>query len=234
MFLKAYSLFLLQSNYPELLPIRITCQVEGYMKNNVDCRGLDCPAPVLQLKDLFEKDAPATMTVLVDNEAARQNVSRFLEYQGFQVSTERLGADFQVVGTRAEGGGVTERSAEAPITQKQATGAKKILIMVGADRIGHGDDGLGGKLLMSFLKTLKEMGPDLWCLVFVNSGVTLTAEGSEAVPILQGLVGAGVQILVCGTCLTHFNILQKKQVGETTNMLDIVTGMQLADSVITI
>jgi hypothetical protein len=32
----------------------------------------------------------------------------------------------------------------------------------------------------------------------------------------------------------HFNILDEKQVGETTNMLDIVTAMQLADKVINI
>jgi len=44
----------------------------------------------------------------------------------------------------------------------------------------------------------------------------------------------GIHILVCGTCLTHFNLLDQKQVGETTNMLDIVTAMQLADKVINI
>jgi len=42
----------------------------------------------------------------------------------------------------------------------------------------------------------------------------------------------GLKILVCGTCLDHFDVLEKKQVGETTNMLDIVTAMQLADKVI--
>jgi selenium metabolism protein YedF len=112
--------------------------------------------------------------------------------------------------------------------------SKKIMIMVGADRMGHGDDGLGSAILLNFLKTLKEMGSDLWRLVFVNSGVVLTAAGSEAVEILQGLAEEGVQILVCGTCLNHFRLLDAKQVGETTNMLDIVTSMQLADSVINI
>jgi hypothetical protein len=43
-----------------------------------------------------------------------------------------------------------------------------------------------------------------------------------------------LQILVCGTCLTHFDLLKRKQVGVTTNMLDIVTAMQLADKVINI
>lgn len=205
------------------------------MNKELDCRGQDCPAPVLQIKELLDQGAPAAVTVLVDNEAAWQNVSRFLEYQNFAVTMERQGPDFMVLGNRkAEGGIASERAVSPPAAPRPALGEKKILVLVGTDRMGHGDDGLGGKLLISFLKTLKEMGPDLWRLVFVNSGVTLTAEGSEAVPLLQGLAAEGVQILVCGTCLNHFNLLQKKQVGETTNMLDIVTGMQLADSVITI
>jgi intracellular sulfur oxidation DsrE/DsrF family protein len=49
---------------------------------------------------------------------------------------------------------------------------------------------------------------------------------------IQELEKEGVMVLVCGTCLTHFQLLEQKQVGETTNMLDIVTHMQLADQVI--
>jgi selenium metabolism protein YedF len=100
--------------------------------------------------------------------------------------------------------------------------------------MGHGDDELGAKLLLNFLKTLKEMGPELWRLVFVNNGVKLAIEGAEALPVLKELEGEGVSILVCGTCLNHFNLLEKKKAGETTNMLDIVTAMQLADKVINI
>jgi hypothetical protein len=51
---------------------------------------------------------------------------------------------------------------------------------------------------------------------------------------LRGYEAGGLQILVCGTCLTHFDLLDRKQVGVTTNMLDIVTAMQLADKVINI
>lgn len=41
-------------------------------------------------------------------------------------------------------------------------------------------------------------------------------------------------VLQAKECLDHFNLLNKKQVGETTNMLDIVTAMQLEDKVINI
>ena len=106
--------------------------------------------------------------------------------------------------------------------------------MCATDRIGFGNDALGLKLMVNFLRTLKEMGDELWRLVFVNNGVKLTIEGSDVLEDLKAYDSAGLIILVCGSCLDHFNLLGKKQVGETTNMLDIVTAMQLADRVINI
>ena len=78
------------------------------------------------------------------------------------------------------------------------------------------------------------MGDELWRLVFLNNGVNLTIEDSEVLPALKELEANGIQILVCGTCLNYYDLLDKKQVGETTNMLDIVTAMQLADKVINV
>jgi selenium metabolism protein YedF len=204
------------------------------MINELDCRGLECPAPVLHVRKALEKEAPAAIKVLVDNEAARQNVSRFLEHQNYQVSSEMNGGAFRVVGTRGEGPNSFEAKSFAPAAKELRTGVKKIMVLVTSVHMGHGDDGLGDMLMFNYLKTLKEMGPDLWRLVFVNSGVSFTAEGSEAVPVLQELAGEGVQILACGACLAYFHILDKMQVGEVTNMLEIVTSMQFADSVVTI
>ncbi len=198
------------------------------MTKELDCRGQACPAPVLQVKEILEKETPAMITVIVDNEAARENVSRFLEHKDFQVKVEQAGPDFLVTGS---GSGLSCEVMDEAMLRAEA-GARKILVMVGTDRLGHGDDKLGAGLMLNFLKTLKEMGPDLWRLVFVNNGVKMTAAGAEAVPVLQELAASGVSILVCGTCLNHFKLLDKKEVGETTNMLDIVTSLQVADSVI--
>jgi len=201
------------------------------MADQLDCRGQACPEPVLQVKGVLERHNPDSLTVLVDNQAAVENVTRFLEYRHFQVVCQRVGADFMVAGTRV---GDASAPVSQPLPEPLGLARRKIQIVVTTDRMGHGDDSLGAGLLINFLKTLKEMGPELWCLVFVNGGVRLTVEGSPALPILQDLAGDGVRILVCGTCLNHFKLLDKKQVGETTNMLDIVSGMQLADSVITV
>jgi len=199
------------------------------MTKEIDCRSLACPAPVLQTKEAIEREHPNVIKVVVDNEAAKQNVSRFMGSQGLEVSVEQEGSDFHVVGKMREGG-----AAEAPVDEKLEPGQKKIMVMVANDCMGHGDDELGEKLMLSFLKTLKEMGDELWRLVFVNNGVKLTIKGSKVLPVIQEHEKAGIHILVCGTCLTHFDLLDQKQVGETTNMLDIVTAMQLADKVINI
>jgi selenium metabolism protein YedF len=199
------------------------------MTKEIDCRGLACPAPVLQTKEALEKDRPNIIKVVVDNEASRQNVSRFMESQNLEVTVLQEGTDFHVIGRIGE-----LASAKTPVQEKPDTGHKKIMVMVANDRMGHGDDELGEKLMLSFLKTLKEMGEELWRLVFVNNGVKLTIADSDVLPVIQELENEGIHILVCGTCLTHFNLLDKKQAGETTNMLDIVTAMQLADKVINI
>lgn len=198
------------------------------MKKELDCRGLACPAPVLETKNAIDSEALNTITVILDNEAARQNVSRFLESQNFDVSVRKHENDFHVTGTRSG----CAMDASAP--QKTSTEHQKIMVMISSIALGHGDDELGTKLTINFLKTLKEMGSDLWRLVFVNGGVHLTIEGSETYPILRELENSGIHILVCGTCLEHFNLLHRSKAGDTTNMLDIVTSMQLADKIIRI
>ena len=199
------------------------------MLKEIDCRGLACPAPVLQTKEAMEKDHPDVIKVVVDNEASKQNVSRFMESQNLEVSVQQEGDDFHIIGKMVEGA-----IPEAPLTEKPEVAQKKIMVMVANNCMGHGDDELGSKLMTSFLKTLKELGNELWRLVFVNNGVKLTIDGSDILPVIRELEKDGIHILVCGTCLTHFNLLDQKQVGETTNMLDIVTSMQLADKVINI
>ena len=199
------------------------------MKTDIDCSGLACPAPVLKTKDFIEANNPQELSVLVDNEAAVQNVSRFLGTRGYEASVERENGDFRVSGRLGSGIAEAEKS-----PQEETKDKSRLMVMIATDRMGQGDDELGIKLMTSFVKTLREMGEELWRLVFVNNGVKLTTEGSEVLDCLKEYEAGGLQILVCGTCLTHFNLLGSKKVGETTNMLDIVTAMQVADKVINI
>ena len=203
------------------------------MAKILDARGLACPAPVLLVKDAVEKEALVELTVLVDNQASRENVTRFLGTKHYAVTATQQGSDYLLVAHR-EGNALTPLQNEIEGTDPVVGVQPKTFIMVAADRLGSGDDELGRKLMISFIKTIKEMECDLWRLVFVNSGVKLTIDTSPVLAELQAYEKAGVVVLVCGTCLTHFGLIEAKKVGETTNMLDIVSAMQLADKIINI
>ncbi len=194
----------------------------------IDCRGLACPAPVLKTKEAIEKAGLTEITVIVDNEAAKENVSRFLKTKNFSPSVREQGGAFYISGSLGKEIAVQEDAA----SQKES-GTQKIFMMVTSNTLGHGDDELGKRLMVNFIKTAKEMD-DLWQIVFMNSGVKLTLDISDAYNDLIALEESGVRVLSCGTCLSHFNLLDKKRAGETTNMLDIVTSMQVADKVITV
>jgi selenium metabolism protein YedF len=207
----------------------------------IDARGLSCPAPVLLTKNTIEAEKPEQIRIIVDNEASGQNVSRFLSSKNFSVTMDKHGTDHIVTGTIQEGGISKEEGppiicdiSEEGHQSKQSKHDKKIVVMISSNCLGRGDDELGAKLVLNFIRTLKEMGNELWRLVFVNSGVKLTIKRASTLEDLKELEKTGVKILVCGTCLDHFKLLDKKQVGETTNMLDIITAMQLADKVITV
>ena len=197
----------------------------------IDARGKPCPGPVLMTRELIMEKRPEAVRVLVDNDASAVNVSRFLSSQSYETRVEKTGEQISVTAAR-NGCPVCEVMTEEEIRDVSSPDEKRIMIMISSDRIGSGDDVLGEKLMANFISTLKEMGSELWRLVLVNNGVKLAVAGSPVLDSLSGLENEGVTILVCGTCLEHFGLTSGKRVGETTNMLDIVTAMQVADKVI--
>ena len=73
-------------------------------EKTLDCRGLACPNPVIKTKELIDRGDVQQLTVLVDNPAAQENVSRFLQRAGFQVSVEGRGDACAITGSRADAG----------------------------------------------------------------------------------------------------------------------------------
>ena len=196
------------------------------------CQGMPCPQPVLKCKKAVENEAPSSLVVVVDNGAARENVSRFLGTVGYETSVEESGSEFVITATKGEASGecpACEVMAEGEIVD---LGRQKNLVFIASNVIGSGDDELGGKLMLNFLLTLKEMGSDLWRIVILNGGVKLAVSGHPCMDALKELEQSGVSILVCGTCLEFFGLSGANGVGQVTNMLDVVTSFQLATKTI--
>ena len=60
------------------------------MERVVDARGMSCPLPVVNAKKAAEEmQAGDQLIVLVDNEIAVQNLTKFANHKGFGVSSEK-------------------------------------------------------------------------------------------------------------------------------------------------
>ena len=198
----------------------------------INCQNLSCPQPVLRCRQAVAEGAQS-LIVLVDNAAARENVARFLISQGYTVQSEEQDMCIALIAKRAISAKTPEARPAPLFPEKQETQhTRKILILLTSQQIGTGDGILGTKLMENFLSTLPEMRPDLWKIILLNSAVRLAAHDNPLLPCLKKLSETGVQILVCGTCLIHYGLASARAIGESTNMLDVVTAMQLADSVI--
>lgn len=196
----------------------------------VDCRGLACPGPVVACGRVVKQEAPDALCVLVDNMAAVENVSRFLRASGYSVGSERKEESlWQVIASRDSGSTPESAPQQQPAA---ATASGKTLVLITTETLGRGDDTLGAKLMDNFLATLPELGDALWRIILLNGGVRLAARPGKALDSLKTLEAAGVSILVCGTCLDFYQLLEKRAVGQTTNMLDVVSSLSLADKVI--
>lgn len=203
----------------------------------VDCREMPCPQPIIQVRRLVEAVSPERFQVIVDNDPAVENVSRFLASRGYATTCAAEASLWRITAARGleASAGTVPPEESAPVPRHTSSeGGRRTLVLIITPVFGSGDDTLGIRLMKNFLATLPEFGDELWRLVLLNGGVCLAAADSPVIGELQALERAGVSILVCGACLEHFNLLEKKAVGQTTNMLDVVTSLQLAEKIVRI
>jgi selenium metabolism protein YedF len=194
----------------------------------VDCRGLACPQPVIQTKKaMAEAD---TVTTIVDNDIAKMNVSRMASKEGYAVEVEERD-DGTYLHISREGAMPEGAVAPAPMAERAAG---PTVVLVPSHVMGRGDEELGGILIRSFLHTLNQVEPLPATIIFINTGVKLTVEGSPVLEDLQGLEQRGVGILSCGTCLGYFELKEKLAVGEISNMYTIAETLLAAGNVLSL
>ena len=112
--------------------------------------------------------------------------------------------------------------------------SNKTVILVNNNGMGKADKALAHKLMKSFLNML-DLGEKLpGAICFYADGVKLAVSGSPVLEELQSLADKGVSLVVCTTCLNHFDIFESLQVGTAGSMKDIVDAQWEADKVITL
>jgi len=114
---------------------------------------------------------------------------------------------------------------------------KKLVILVtheGLGQVDSADRHFSMEMFDRFLHALESQAARPTAICFYTAGVKLVCEGSPALLGLQLLQGMGVHLLVCRTCLEHFQMTGKTKVGEVRGMNEIVALLSDADSVITV
>jgi selenium metabolism protein YedF len=190
------------------------------MNREVDARGLACPRPVVETKKALDAIETGTVTVLVDNLESRDNVARFAGSRGCRVEVKEEKGVFRITVVKEAGSEASE--------EKEST----IVVLVTSDVFGTGDRRLGEILMRAFLNTLWDAETRPVKLLFMNSAVNLTTEGSEVLDTLKLLEKEGVQVFSCGTCLEYYSLTEKLSVGSVTNMYDTVDSLLSADKII--
>ncbi|MBC7344386.1 MAG: sulfurtransferase-like selenium metabolism protein YedF, partial [Clostridia bacterium] len=71
-------------------------------------------------------------------------------------------------------------------------------------------------------------------VIFLNTGVKLSSEGSPIISSLVRLEQRGTEILSCGTCLDYYGLKDKLCVGRVTNIYDVVEFVTTASKVVSI
>ena len=201
---------------------------------SLDCIGLPCPKPVLKTKEALEQ-GHTLIRVTVDNEASKNNVTRFGRNQGCAVSeTVMPDGNYQVL-IKSDGstrGSISVDDDNAYQCDLPHQGKDSLIYVISADTMGRGNDELGWALLQTFIQTIKEVAPPPGKILFYNSGVKLVVEQSGALEALKELQQNGVEILVCGTCLDFFKLKSAIKVGQISNMYDIMNTMVDASKVV--
>lgn len=108
------------------------------------------------------------------------------------------------------------------------------VVIINNNGMGQAETALTHKLISGFLNML-DLGEKLpSAICFYAEGVRLTVSESPVLEELKSLENKGVKLIVCTTCLNHFNIFDDLQIGTAGGMKEIVDAQWNADKVITL
>ncbi len=186
------------------------------MKKEIDARGLACPKPVILTKKEIDNIKEGSITTIVDNEVAKENVSKLAKSLGYDFQIKQSEDDeyyISIYKGQSEEKNMDKKTDDLDI--------KDMTIAISSDKMGEGNDELGRILIKSFVYTVSETPPYPKTMVFYNGGVRLTCEESPVLDDIVNLEKKGVEIISCGTCLDYLNLKDSLKVGSISNMYTI-------------
>jgi selenium metabolism protein YedF len=200
-------------------------------KIKVDAMGDQCPIPVIKTKKALKEITETTLVeVHVDNEIAVQNLSKMAKQKNLEYKCEKLEEQHYIIKIKAEAeaeGVSIQQKAPAENDKEICYPDRKsnTVVVLSSNQMGNGSEELGQILMKGFIFALTELDELPSTVLLYNSGVKLSTEGSNSIEDLKTLQAQGVEILSCGTCLNYYDLTEKLQVGDVTNMYFILEKM---------
>jgi hypothetical protein len=108
------------------------------------------------------------------------------------------------------------------------------IVVFTREGMGHGERELQLKLATIYLKMTLDNGDFPAAICFYSDGVKLAVEGSPVIDILLKLEECGVHMILCSTCLSYYDLMDRVVVGITGGMADIMAAMAKAQKVISL
>ena len=202
----------------------------------VDAMGDQCPIPVIKTKKALGEIKETTLVeVHVDNEIAVQNLSKMAKQKNLEYTCEKIEDQHYIIKIKAElQNSETEQTKVEEETKEVCYPDKKTntVVVLSSYKMGEGSEELGQILMKGFIYALTELDELPSTILLYNSGVKFSTEGSNSINALKTLQAQGVEILSCGTCLNYYELTEKLEVGEVTNMYFILEKMSQADKII--
>jgi len=109
-----------------------------------------------------------------------------------------------------------------------------LLFVLTSNEIGSGPSDLGERLTELLLESLAGAETRPARIIFLNSAVLLTTEGSPYLPVLRKLEESGTELISCITCLTYHDRMDAVAVGERGDMKGTVADLTGYRTVVTL
>jgi len=194
----------------------------------INMLGKPCPLPLVEAKKALSHPDCQGVTVMVDNIIAVQN----LEKMALELS---YGFSYTQIKRSEYAAAISVNNKPIPVFQTEPISIKSgVTYLFTADQIGISDPIPGQALMKSFLVALTQASNPPQAVLLINTAVKMAAMDADVLSELQSLSESGTKILLCGQCVTYYELTDNLAVGRVTNMLEILEVLTSASHAITL
>jgi selenium metabolism protein YedF len=196
----------------------------------LDTKGLLCPRPLIMLKEaLLELNTGEKIKVETDNETSLKNLLSYLKDQGVVPEVNSKGTVHTLITVKPEKDLADSNPGMYCSTEKNTEYA----VCIKGELMGDGDPELGRVLMETFVDNLKLQEHLPTHVVLYNGGVKLATKQSPVCSSLSELEELGTRIMLCGTCIDHYDLQFEIGVGMISNMIVLTETLAAAGHVVT-